>query len=118
MAEPCTGAAKVMGSHPVDGSLPGALAHDPPDDLFANARAPNGTAMGDTAEYQTFFDTSNRQPFIHCSLYPVGHWDRADMTTLTEQVNDGPVIISLLKVRQLQTDQLGTPEATAQEEGQ
>jgi hypothetical protein len=38
------------------------LAHDPPDDLFANARAPNGTAMGDTAEYQTFIHTSNRQP--------------------------------------------------------
>ena len=107
-----------MGSHLVDGGLPGALAHDPPDDLFANTRAPNGTAMCHTAEYQTFFDTSNRQPFIHCSLYPVGHWNRADMTTLTEQVNDGPVIISLLKVRQLQTDQLGTPEATAQQEGQ
>src|ERR1700734_312235 len=29
MAEPCTGAAKVMGSHPVDGSLPGALAARP-----------------------------------------------------------------------------------------
>ena len=40
------------------------------------------------------------------------------MTTLTEQVDDGPVIVSLLKVRQLQTDQLGTPQATAQQEGQ
>lgn len=28
------------------------------------------------------------------------------------------MIVSLLKVRQLQTDQLGTPEATAQQEGQ
>ena len=40
------------------------------------------------------------------------------MTTLTEQVDDGPVIVSLLKVRQLQTDQLGTPQAAAQQEGQ
>jgi hypothetical protein len=40
------------------------------------------------------------------------------MTTLTEQVNDGPVIVSLLKVRQPQTDQLGTPQATTQQEGQ
>jgi hypothetical protein len=35
------------------------------------------------------------------------------MTTLTEQVNDGPVIVSLLKVRQLQTHQLSAPQATA-----
>jgi hypothetical protein len=40
------------------------------------------------------------------------------MTTFTEQVNDGPVIVSLLKVRQLQTDQLGTPQATAQQKSQ
>ena len=40
------------------------------------------------------------------------------MATLTEQVNDGPVIVSLLKVRQLQPDQLGTPQAAAQQEGQ
>ena len=40
------------------------------------------------------------------------------MTTLTEQVNDGPVIVPLLKVRQLQTDQLGTPQAAAQQKSQ
>jgi hypothetical protein len=69
--------------------------------------------MGGAAEVETVFNASNRQPFIHGSLYPVGHRDRAHMTTFTEQVNDGPVIVSLLKVRQLQTDQLGTPQATA-----
>jgi hypothetical protein len=35
------------------------------------------------------------------------------MTTLTEQVDDGPVIVSLLKVSQLQTDQFCTPQAAA-----
>ena len=29
------------------------------------------------------------------------------MASLSEQVNNGPVIVSLLKVRQLQADQLG-----------
>jgi hypothetical protein len=35
-----------------------------------------------------------------------------------KQVNDGPVIISLLKVRQLQPDQLCTPQAAAYQESQ
>jgi hypothetical protein len=39
------------------------------------------------------------------------------MTSFSEQVNNGPVIVSLLKVRQLQTDQLGTPQAAAQQDG-
>jgi hypothetical protein len=40
------------------------------------------------------------------------------MTPLTEQVDDGPVIVSLLKVRQLQTDQLCTPQTAAEQECQ
>jgi hypothetical protein len=40
------------------------------------------------------------------------------MSALTEQVNNGPVIVSLLKVRQLQADQLGAPQAAAQQDGQ
>ena len=40
------------------------------------------------------------------------------MTALPEQINDGPVVVSLLKVRQLQTDQLGTPQAAAEQESQ
>jgi hypothetical protein len=74
--------------------------------------------MRDTTEYETRINPSNVDPLIQGGLYPVRDRDRADMTTLTEQVNDGPVIVSLLKVRQLQTDQLGTPEATAQQECQ
>ena len=73
--------------------------------------------MGDTPEDQAVLNAGNRQPFIHGGLYPVGHRDRAHMTALTEQVNDGPVIVSPPEVRQLQTDQLGTPQAAAQQDG-
>jgi len=69
--------------------------------------------MRDTAEYETRIDPSNVEPLIQGGLYPVGYPDRAHMTTLTEQVDDGPVIVSLLKVRQLQTDQFCTPQASA-----
>jgi hypothetical protein len=60
--------------------------------------------MGDTAKYKTFFNPGNVQPLIHSSPYPAWHWDRAYMTTFIKQVNDGPVIVPLLKVRQLQPD--------------
>ena len=69
--------------------------------------------MRDTAEYETRINPSNVEPIIQGGLYPVGHRDRAHMTTLTKQIDDGPVIVSLLKVRQLKTDQLGTPQAAA-----
>jgi hypothetical protein len=74
--------------------------------------------MGDAAEDQTVFNLRNRKPFIHGGLYPGGYRHRAHMTALPEQINDGPVVVSLLKVRQLQTDQLGTPQAAAEQEGQ
>jgi hypothetical protein len=74
--------------------------------------------MCDTREYETLTNPSNVEPLINGSLHPVGHGNRAHMTTLTEQVDDGPVFVSLMKVRQLQTDQLGTPQAAAQQKGQ
>ena len=40
------------------------------------------------------------------------------MTSFSEQVNNGPVIVSLLKVRQLQTDHLAPPQAAAQQDGE
>jgi hypothetical protein len=39
------------------------------------------------------------------------------MTSFSEQVNNDPAIVSLLKVRQLQTDQFSTPQAAAQQDG-
>jgi hypothetical protein len=35
--------------------------------------------------------------------------DKDALVAVTEQVDDGPVIVSLLKMRQLQPNQLGTP---------
>ena len=40
------------------------------------------------------------------------------MATFTKQVNDGPMIVPLLEVRQLQPNQLGTPQAAAQQKSQ
>src|ERR1700733_11483185 len=107
-----------MGSDLVDGRLLGILADDPPHHLLADTRTPNGAAMGDTAEDQAVLDASYRQPFIHGSLYPAGNRHRAHMPSFTEQVNNGPVIVSLLKMGKLQADQLGTPQAAAQQDGQ
>jgi hypothetical protein len=85
---------------------------------FSLIRTPHGAAVGDTTEDQPVLNASNRQPFIHGSLYPDGNRHRAHKTSFSEQVNDGPVIVSPLEVRQLQTDQLGTPQAAAQQDGQ
>jgi hypothetical protein len=61
-----------MGSHLVDGCFLGRLPHDPPNHLLGNARAPDSTAVGDTAEDKAVFDVSDRQPVNYGSLYPEG----------------------------------------------
>src|ERR1700733_13773449 len=81
MTEPGTGTAQVMGSHLLDGSLFGSMAHDPPNHLLADTRTPHGAAVSDTTEDQPVLNASNRQPFIHRSLYPGGHRHRAHMTS-------------------------------------
>ena len=90
-----------MGSHLLDGCFLGRLPHDPPNHFLTNPRAPDSTAVGDTAEDKAVFDVRDRQPVIYGSLYPARHRHRAHVPTLPEQVNNCPVIVSLLKVRQL-----------------
>jgi len=87
MTKPCTGAAKVVRSHLLDSSLLGSLAHDPPDHLLADTRAPHGAAVGDTAEDQPVLNASNRHPIIYGSFYPVWHRHRAHMNPVSRELD-------------------------------
>jgi hypothetical protein len=60
---------------------------------------PDGAAVCDTAEDKAVFDVRSRQPVIEGSLYPARYRHRAHVATLPEEVNNGPVIVSLLEVR-------------------
>ena len=97
--------------------------------VFADWRTTHQTTFSLMPEPQTVplcvtqrkmcpLNASHRQPFIHRKLHPAGHRHRAHMATLAEEINDSPVIVALLKVRQLQPDQLGTSQTAAEQERQ
>jgi len=60
--------------------------------------------MGYTAKDETVFYTSSRQPRIHSGLDPVRQWNCAHVATLAIQIDNGPMIVPLLKMAQLQGD--------------
>jgi hypothetical protein len=66
--------------------------------------------MGDAAEEVAFPNPSRRQPFIDGRLDPIRYRHREYMATVSEQVNDGPVFVALLKMRYLQAGKLGTSQ--------
>src|SRR5207245_8936740 len=58
------------------------------------------------------------RPNIHRRLDPVWNWNRPDVATLSDQVNNGPVIFSLLKMIHTEVDEFGSTQSAAQQDRQ
>ncbi len=92
--------------------------HDVPDCLFGDAGSPDLSSPGDTAKQGAVDYTGCCQPVVNCLLHPVRHRHGPDMAAFSHHVNDGPVILALLQVSDLQFSQFATAQATAEEDRQ
>jgi hypothetical protein len=52
----------------------------------------------DAAEDESRLDTSAGDPGVDGQFHPGGHGDSANVTALAEQIDDCPVLVSLLKM--------------------
>jgi hypothetical protein len=108
-------AAQIMRSQSLDSSDLSTLADDPPDQLFTDSWPPDLPGAAHPAKHRALNDCSSVQPPIQSRLYP--EWDRdgPDMSTLSIEIDDSPVFISLLKVTKSESRQLCPAKATTKQ---
>ena len=79
-----------------------------PHDLFCDAITPHCTRFVNASEYPSGADLRDRRPNIDRRFDPIWNWNGSNMTTLSNQVNNCPVIFSLLKMIHVEVDEFGS----------
>jgi hypothetical protein len=70
--------------------------NNPPYNLFSHSLAPDCTCSVHAPKQSSGLDVSRSRPRVYGCLDPVRDWHRSHMASLTNQVNNGPMLLSLL----------------------
>ena len=87
-----------MRRQPFNSSFLGTFTHHPPDYLFSDAEPHTFPFRGDASEHDAVFDLRGGEPLIQTNFDLGRDRNGADVPTLAIKINNGPVVISLLKV--------------------
>src|ERR1700678_2397001 len=91
--------------------------YDVPNHFLGYLRTPYCPFPADTSEQFALSDVSRIHPFVDGSLHPFRHRNRTDVSGLSNEVNNGPVIFAALNVVKRQIDQLSSTQSTAEQHG-
>jgi len=104
VAKPSTSPAQVMGCQFVDPSSCGIFPHHMPYGLFRKALSPRLSHLVHAKKQLTRCEVSSFDPLVQNLLHPYRHRDSADMPGSSLQIDDGPVLFTLLNVAEVQFD--------------
>jgi hypothetical protein len=71
-----------------------------PDDALGDAIAPPCAGSADASKYLSGMELSGLDPLIQGRLDPFGYGNRSNMPALAHEIDDGPMLFSLLQVRE------------------
>jgi hypothetical protein len=86
-----------------------------PDDSLRYTGSPGLSCAADAPKHAALAHASGYKPRIDRAFNPVRNRHRADMSALAKQIHDGPMVLSSLKVGDLQFSSLFPPQTAAQE---
>jgi hypothetical protein len=90
------------------------LLHKTPNDLGAEARAPNPASFVDRTKDSTGCDPGGPHPGVNSSLHPIWDRDGSYVASLTDEIRDNPVLLPLLDVFNAQRSQFGPAQPATQ----
>ena len=88
-----------------------------PDHLFGDLCTPHCAFPINASKNPTVFNSGHAQPVVNDSFHPIRHWDRADMTALSNQVNNGPMVFPTLKMVHRKVNEFFSAKSTAEQHG-
>src|SRR6202167_1121358 len=116
--EPRTGPSQIVRGKGRNTDLRSGRPHYVPYGLFADAIPEDAARTADTAKDLSAIDRGRTEPVKQLYVHPVGHRNGANMTTLANKIDDGPVFLPLLQVFNTQTGILVSPQSASQEKSQ
>src|ERR1035438_2021663 len=97
-AQPSAGSSQVVRCKRRDTCAPGRRLHYVPYCLFADTVPEHSAHAADPAKDFPSINRSGAEPIDQLQIHPFGHRDSAYMTSLANEVHDGPMVLPLLQV--------------------
>src|SRR6266436_2087167 len=98
MAEAGARPPKIMWCEFRNSNLRGVLLDDMPDHFFCYSLTPDCARSANAPEKSAGRDTSFSWPIVDCSHHPIGNGDGSNVTPLSHEINDGPVLFATLEM--------------------
>src|SRR5690349_1781441 len=99
----------------LDGRYFGTVFHDMPDHSLSYSGSPGLTRPADAPEHPAFRYTGRREPGVDRALDPIRNRHRPNMSAFAYQIHDGPVVVTALKMREVQFCRFFPPQAAPDE---
>lgn len=94
------------------------ILYDVPDGLYRKPLSPDASNPVNLPEDLPFTYACSRDPIFKLFANPVRYWDCPDMAALTDQIDYGPVTLSLFEVAQSQRSRFATSQPASQQQRQ
>src|ERR1035437_2198897 len=115
MTQPGAATSTIVGRELLDASLLCGALYDMPDHVFRDPVSPDRAGTIHTSEQPPVRDGRGPGPFVQSRLTPIGNRNRADVSTLANQIHYGPVLLALLDVTNLEFGHLSPTQAAAEQ---
>src|ERR1700693_4957304 len=102
----------------IDGSFRRELADDVPDDLLGHALTPDPPRSVHATKHSSRSESRIFDPNVEDRFDPVRHRNRPHVTRLAHEVDNGPVLFSLLQMSEVQLYGFVPLQAAGQQYGQ
>jgi hypothetical protein len=89
MAEPSTGPSQIVWCQLRHAGALGRFLHNVPNRLHRHAISPCPSDFVDPAEQLSSINCSCGEPMVQFGSHPIGNWNRSNVASLTDQVNNG-----------------------------
>src|SRR3569833_2009305 len=115
MAQLCTRAPQVVGCNSPEAEFARVLLYDVPNQAFGHTLAPAFASTADATESLARLEFCGRDPIVDSRFYPGWHRYGPDVPALTDQINNRPMLLSLLQMREVQIGQFASPQPAAKQ---
>src|SRR6266849_6930941 len=115
-AEPSTGPSQIVWRQLRHADALGGFLHDVPNRLHRHAISPCPSDFVDTAEQLSSINCGCGEPIVQLGSHPIGNWNRSNVASLADQINNGPMLFALLEVIQSQHHDFMPPQPTGEQQ--
>src|ERR1700739_3588371 len=102
MTEPSKGTSQIVRRQLLHSDALGGFLHNVPNRLHRHAISPCPSNFVDSAEQLPSINCGWGEPIVEFGSHPVGNWNRSNVASLADQINNGPMLFALLELIQSQ----------------